>query len=236
VIRLALTGVAVLAVAVIAVSGSSARGEWDGCTAKGGDVAFRAPDGTKLAGHVFGRGRTAVVLAHQSDGTLCQWVPYATRLARLGYLALAFDFRNAGSSQTRHYPANIRYGGDVAGAVAEARRRGARKVFLVGGSLGGSAALQAAANVRPPVAGVVSVSGGADLSNAITSVRSLKVPALYLAGSGDVDFAKDAQRLYDATPEGLRALTILDDSRHGTALVGGNAKARQLIETFLRSH
>ena len=235
-IRAGLAGVAVLAAAVISVSGSSARGEWDGCTPKGGDVVFRAPDGTRLAGHMFGRGGTAVVLAHQSDGTLCQWVPYATRLARLGYLALAFDFRNAGSSQARHYPANIRYGGDVAGAVAEARRLGARRVFLIGGSLGGSAVLQAAANVRPPVAGVVSVSGGADLSNAIASVRSLKVPALYLAGSGDVDFAKDAQRLYDATPKAYRAVTILDDSRHGTALVGGNTRARQLIETFLRSH
>jgi pimeloyl-ACP methyl ester carboxylesterase len=228
--------VGMLAVVLAAVSGAAGRGDWDGCTPKRGDVTFRAPDGTKLAGHVFGRGRTAVVLAHQSDGMLCQWMPYATRLARLGYLTLAFDFRNAGSSQTRHYPANIRYGGDVAGAVAEVRRRGARKVFVVGASLGGSAALQAAANVRPPVAAVVSVSGAADLSNALKSVRSLTAPVLYLAGSGDVDFAKDARRLYDATPKAHRAITILDDSRHGTSLVARNAKARQLIESFLRSH
>jgi pimeloyl-ACP methyl ester carboxylesterase len=154
----------------------------------------------------------------------------------LGYLALAFDFRNAGASQTRHYPANIRYGGDVTGALKEARRLGARKVFLVGASLGGSAVLQAGANVRPPVAGVVSVSGAADISNAVTAVRKLTVPVLYLAGSGDVDFAKDAHRLYDVTPDGQRLITILDDSRHGTALVARNAKARQLIENFLGAH
>jgi pimeloyl-ACP methyl ester carboxylesterase len=232
-IRAALAAILLLAVVS---SSASARGEWDGCTPKRGDVTFRAPDGTRLAGHVFGRGRTAVVLAHQSDGDLCQWAPYAARLARLGYLALAFDFRNAGASQTRHYPANIRYGGDVTGAIKEARRLGARKVFLVGASLGGSAVLQAGANVRPPVAGVVSVSGAADISNAVTAVPKLTVPVLYLAGSGDVDFAKDAHRLYDATPDGHRSITILDDSRHGTALVARNAKARQLIETFLRSH
>jgi pimeloyl-ACP methyl ester carboxylesterase len=233
VIRAALAAILVLAVVS---SSASAHGEWDGCTPKRGDVTFRAPDGTKLAGHVFGRGRTAVVLAHQSDGDLCQWAPYAARLARLGYLALAFDFRNAGASQTRHYPANIRYGGDVTGAIKEARRLGARKVFLVGASLGGSAVLQAGANVRPPVAGVVSVSGAADISNAVTAVRKLTVPVLYLAGSGDVDFAKDAHRLYDVTPDGQRLITILDDSRHGTALVARNAKARQLIENFLGAH
>jgi pimeloyl-ACP methyl ester carboxylesterase len=86
------------------------------------------------------------------------------------------------------------------------------------------------------VAGVISVSGAADISNAVTAVRKLAVPVLYLAGSGDVDFAKDAQRLYDATPETQRSITILDDSRHGTALVARNAKARQLIESFLRAH
>jgi pimeloyl-ACP methyl ester carboxylesterase len=234
--RAALTSIAATAAVLVAVAGASARGAWDGCTPKRGDVVFRAADGTRLAGHAFGHGRTAVVLAHQSDGTLCQWTSYATRLARLGYLALVFDFRNAGASQQRHYPANIRYGGDVAGAVAEARRLGARKVFLLGASLGGSAVLQAGANVRPAVTGVVSVSGAADLSNAGPSVRRLRVPVLYLAGSGDVDFAKDAHRLYDATPEQGREISILDDSRHGTSLVDGNAKARQLIETFLRSH
>ena len=234
--RAALACLAAVAVVVVAFSGASARGEWDGCTPKGGDVTFEAPDGTKLAGHVFGRGRTAVVLAHMSDGDLCQWAPYAARLAKLGYVALAFDFRNAGASQTRHYPANIRYGGDVTGAIREARRLGARKVFLVGASLGGSAVLQAGANVRPRVDGVVSVSGAADLSHAIESVPKLSAPVLYLAGSGDTDFAKDAHRLYAATPGANRAITVLDDSRHGTALVGGNAKARQLVESFLRSH
>ena len=162
-------------------------------------------------------------------------VPYAQQLAKLGYRTLVFDFRNAGDSQTRDYPANIRYGGDVAGAAAELRRLGVKKVFLVGASLGGSAVLQAAANVRPAVAGVISVSGAADLSNAIASVPGLRVPVLYLAGSGDVDFAHDAQRLYNATREQQKTIHVLKDFRHGTALVAGSAAARRLIEEFLRA-
>src|SRR4029077_13693367 len=137
--------------------------------------------------------------------------------AQLGYRAVVFDFRNVGDSQERHYPANIRYGGDVAAAAAELRRLGVKKVVLLGASLGGSAVLQAAANVRPAVAGVISVSGAADLSNAVESVPRLRVPVLYLAGSGDIDFARDAHRLYNATQEKQKTIQILDDSRHGTA-------------------
>jgi pimeloyl-ACP methyl ester carboxylesterase len=230
---------AVVSISLVALflAGSPGTVEaWDQCTPKQGDVTFRAADGTKLAGHVFGRGTRGVALAHQSDGNLCQWVPYANRLASLGYRVLVFDFRNVGDSQARGYPANIRYGGDAAAAAAELRRRGVTRVYLVGASLGGSAVLQAAANVKPSVAGVVSVSGAADLSNAIASVPSLRVPVLYLAGSGDVDFANDAHRLYAATKEQQKKIVVLDDSRHGTALVGGNAAARRLLEGFLASH
>jgi pimeloyl-ACP methyl ester carboxylesterase len=218
------------------VRGAAAAPRWDSCTAKQGDLTFRAADGTKLAGHRFGTGTVGVVLAHQSDDDLCAWVPYAQRLARLGYLALVFDFRNVGASQARGYPANIRYGGDAAAAVQEARALGAKKVFVVGASLGGSAALQAAVNTRPRVDGVISVSGAADLSNAIASVPHLQAPVLYIAGTGDVDFANDAKRLYRATKETTKKLVLLDDSRHGTALVGGNARARALIEAFLETH
>ena len=222
--------------AAAAATPAAASPGFDGCTTGKEDVTFRAPDGTRLAGARFGHGRVAVVLAHQSNGDLCQWVPYAKRLARLGYLALVFDFRNVGASEIRHYPANRRLAGDVAGAAREARRLGASTVFLVGASLGGSAVLQAATNVRPAVAGVVSVSGAADLSSAIESVPRLTVPVSYIVGKGDTGFAEDAKRLYAATPGTQKELHVLDDSRHGTALVGGSRQARQLVESFLRAH
>ena len=105
----------------------------------------------------------------------------------------------------------------------------------MGASLGGSAVLQAATNVRPKVAGVVSVSGAAALSQAIESAPRLTVPVLYLAGSGDHDFARP-KSLYAATRVADRKLVLVDDFRHGTALVDGSAAARRAIETFLRTH
>jgi len=121
------------------------------------------------------------------------------KAARLGYPAFAFDFRNAGDSQERPYPGNRRRGADVAAAVKAVRRLGATKVFSVGASLGGSAVLQAAANVRPPVTGVVSVSGAAELVDAIAAVRRVEVPAPYLADDHDTPFQNDARRLFAAT-------------------------------------
>src|SRR5215211_1337592 len=88
--------------AVVPASTASARP--DGAAyycVSGADVAFRAADGTKLVGHMFGSGPKAVVLGHQSQGDLCEWLPYARRLARLGYTAFAIDFRGHGLSAVR---------------------------------------------------------------------------------------------------------------------------------------
>ena len=127
----------------------------------GPDVSFRAADGTKLVGHLFGTGRTAVILGHQSNGSLCEWLAYARRLARLGYTAFAIDFRGHGLSQHRAGAAGNRLASDLDAAVKLVRKRGKQKVFLVGASMGGIASLVAGANVKPAVDGVVSVSAPA---------------------------------------------------------------------------
>ena len=227
-----------LLVAVLAVlAGASPGAAWDGCTPKAGDVRFPAADGTRLVGHAYGGGSTAVVLVHQRDGTMCQWTSYAQRLAKLGYRAVTIDLRNYGDSQARNYPANLRYGGDVVAAVKYVRARGAKKVFLLGASMGGSAAVDGAANARPAVNGVVSVSGAADLVDAIEAVKRVRVPSLFVAGGGDRDFATDAHRLYDASPAKDKKIDVVPGAyEHGTQLVASSARIRREIETFLRSH
>lgn len=235
-IRVLTCAAAVLAAAVANVAAADPAARWDGCTAKPGDVSFRAADGTKLVGHRFGSGTTAVVLVHQRRGTLCQWAPYAKRLARLGYTVFALDLRGNGDSDSRPYPANQRYGGDVAAAVKLVRRLGAQKVFLVGASLGGSAAISAAANTRPLVDGVVSVSGAADLADAINAVTHVRVPSLFVAGADDTDFANDARRLYAASSAKDKTLEVLPGAyEHGTELVAAQSRVRSLIENFVRT-
>jgi pimeloyl-ACP methyl ester carboxylesterase len=228
-------GVVVVLVAAGALAGAGgARQSWDGCSPRAGDIRFRAQDGTRLVGHLYGRGHAAVVLAHGHPGNLCQWDSYAKRLARRGYRVLAFDFRNHGRSQTRSGP-NSRYATDLAAAVRVVRKTGARKVVLVGASFGGSAVLPAAVLVHPLVDGVVSVSGAADFLGAIDAAPHVTVPILYLVGRYD-RYPNDVQRLYDATASADKTLKVLERGEHGAGLVGASPAARRLIAGFIAAH
>jgi pimeloyl-ACP methyl ester carboxylesterase len=166
---------------------------------------------------------------------LCQWLWFARREARRGYRTLVFDLRNYGQSQ--HRQSSTRgFGLDVAAAAKFVRSRGARKVFLVGASLGGSAVVAGGADARPQVDGVVSVSGAADLVGAIDAAARLQAPALFLAGRLDTAFADDARRLYSATASADKEIRILERGEHGTDLVGSSLAARRLIDGFFATH
>jgi alpha-beta hydrolase superfamily lysophospholipase len=239
--------VAGLVVALLGVgAASSANGASSApahpCTQKD-ELWFRAADGTQLVGHRFGGkrpgARTAVVLAHMSEGDLCSWAPYARRLARLGFFAFPFDFRGHGFSKGREN--HSRAAADTASAVRAVRSLGARKVVVVGASLGGIAALVAAPNLRPAVQGVVAVSAPAAIAgqlNALPSARRLALPTLYLAAeqdqNGPYDFAADAQALFDATGTAEKRVELVPGSQHGTFLVAGSATVRTSLERFLR--
>lgn len=235
--KLALT----LVLAVAALASTASAGQTGECVA-GADVSFRAADGTRLVGHFFGTGRTAVVLGHQSQGSHCEWVFYARRLARLGYTVLAFDFRGHGLSQFRTGAAANRLAADLAAAVKLVRARGKRKVLLVGASMGGIASLVAGASVKPPVAGVVSVSAPARFMgmDAVRSAPTLRVPVLYLAAEGDdnagYDFSEDARALHGATASADKRLQVLPGRLHGVGLVAGSPRAKALVEGFLAGH
>ena len=207
------------------------------------ELWFRAADGTRLVGHRFGGAkpgaRTAVVLAHMSVGDLCQWVPYARRLARQGVFVFPFDLRGHGFSEGRQN--HRRAAADLAAAVRAVRALGARKVVVMGASLGGIAALVATPNLKPAVDGVVSVSGPAAIEgtlNAIPAVRKIQVPTLYVVAEGDqnppYDFAADAQTLYDATATDEKRLEVVPGTLHGTFLVDGSGAVRALLRSFVR--
>ena len=233
--RVAAVGICAVLVAAVAATGGGARTSWDGCTGRSGDVRFRSADGTRLVGHLFGRGPKAIVFAHQRPGDLCQWLWFAKREARRGYRALVFDLRNYGQSQHRQ-TLTRGFGQDVAAAAKFVRSRGARKVFLVGASFGGSAVIAGGADARPQVDGVVSVSGAADLVGAIDAAPRLQAPVLLLAGRFDNDFANEARRLYSATASADKEIRILERGEHGTDLVGSSLAARRLIDGFFATH
>jgi len=137
---------------------------------------------------------------------------------------------------------------DVAAAVAELRRRGARRVALVGASMGGAIAVVAAAQLHP--AAVVDLSGernttgltpGID-ANAGAAARRVTAPALFAVARGDRyvsvrDLRAVARRVRSTT----RRLIVLSASDgHGWALLSGTttewSPPAATVAAFIRRH
>ncbi len=204
-------------------------------------IWFRAADGTVLDGVTAGRPRTTVVFAHGYPSDLCNWADLAAGLARAGYGVFLFDFRNLGLSDKGgpHAP-----GSDLVGAVDEARRRGAERVILFGGSYGGTAVLAAAPDLD--VAGVVALSPPPDLSNwideldAVSAVRRLRAPMLILYAADDWRTPPAAEHaLARAAGSKEKQLVEFPGYWHAGALLYRApfcARAKRLVLDFIRAH
>ena len=198
-----------------------------------------ASDGARLYAVEAGSGSTAIVLAHESPADLCGWLPYVPRLTAAGFRVLAFDFRNFGDSSRPPGRAATAYGRDLSAAVARARADGATRVFLMGASFGGAAALTYGPQLK--ISGLVSLSGEARLGgmNALKAVRRLRVPFL-LVGSKLDRYAPVAEmrQLYRRARSKDKRLALYRGAFHGWALVEDApyaAKARALVLSWLRA-
>jgi alpha-beta hydrolase superfamily lysophospholipase len=217
-------------VGVLAASAAAAPSRPEACIAT--NARFRSTDRVELAGAVLGRGRTGVVFAHQVAGDRCQWLPFARELAGKGYRSLVFDMRGYGASAGI---ANVNPHLDVAAAAAELRRRGARRILLVGASMGGTGVVGAAPLVRPVIAGLVELSAPTGFGgvNALTAARRSKSPALFIAGRDDGDFAAASRALYRASAARDKTLLIAPTSWHGVDLVSLQ-NVKNVVLGFLR--
>jgi pimeloyl-ACP methyl ester carboxylesterase len=202
---------------------------------------FTTSAGATLAGVVLGAGRTGLVLGHQVGSDLCEWLPAARALAGHGYQVLAFDFEGFGDSEPGSGSGvDVRLTTDLAAAAEQLRRRGARTIFLVGSSMGGTAVLSAATRIRPPAAGVVSLSGPATFQelDAAAAVSRLRVPVLFIVSAEDQPFADDARAMYKAVRIRDKRLVVISGG-HGTSMLqfGDDApKAMAALRDFIDDH
>jgi pimeloyl-ACP methyl ester carboxylesterase len=199
-------------------------------------LRFPAADGVQLDGVLVGSGPAGVVLLHEYPADLCGFWPYAVYLSKRGLQALAIDLRCFGlSACPQSDDARSRVVDDVAGAVAALRAHGAKRIALVGASMGASTALLAGAALRPPVAAVVSLStakfdlatilGGSTPLDTSTAVKRLSVPVLFAVARNDPGLpVAQVQALYRIARARDKQLVILggaSSGRHGWDLVGG---------------
>lgn len=180
----------------------------------------------RVSGPLYGAGRSGVVLVNQSDRDWCGWFPLPSSIAGGHRLYLGFDTGRDGTVA------------DVAEAVAELRRRGARHVVVVGASAGARDALVAATRITPKVDAVVALSAERR-DYVMTAAPTLRVPTLLVSAATDSWVpAADARAIAAAVPAAYRHQVVEEGSRHGIDLATYDAPAagRRAITGFLTTY
>ncbi len=202
-------------------------------------VSFTTEDGLVIRGRLFGQSDVGVALAHMYPADQTSWWQFAELLAKEGYMALAFDFRGyRESGGDRNIDLIDR---DVEAALEFLMDQGASTVFLMGASMGGTAALQVAANRADAVAGVVSLSAPAEFRGISVKSSRIQVPALLMATDGDGSAKKNLERMIEDNIVGESPLTETvvyeEGNDHGTDILSGDnaAAATARILGFLKT-
>ncbi|WP_327368462.1 alpha/beta hydrolase family protein [Streptomyces sp. NBC_01217] len=166
------------------------------------------------------------MLAHQSDGTACQWKDKADELHRVGYRVLAVD--SAGQEVS-----------EIVGAAAYLRGKGVEKLLLMGASKGGAAVLAAAPAIRPQPDAVIALSAPTFYSgmNALDAVPKLTAPVLYMAAEYDGSFGEDAKELDKAGAKGAehKLVYVRGAGEHGVALLD-SVENWATVRAFLKKY
>jgi pimeloyl-ACP methyl ester carboxylesterase len=201
-------------------------------------VTLQAADGAVLYADVTGEGERAVVLAHGGRWNKASWAPQAGELAAAGFRVLALDFRGYGHSTGpgQADPLSAPLELDILAAVRYLRRSGSTSVAVVGASMGGSAAADAA--VREPGAIDRLVLLGSPPGKA---PEALSPTVLFIVARGDTA-ASGTPRLarireqYELVPA-PKEMVVLEGAAHAQAIFQtdqGTALMNEILR-FLRA-
>ena len=192
------------------------------------EVSFDTQDKGHIHGNLYGEGDHAIVLAHGAIFNKESWEHLATRLASEGHEVLAIDFRGYGKSKAGNQAGALYL--DVLGAVEYLHLAGAKRVSVVGGSMGGGVSAEAS---------VASEKGRIDrlILLAATPIRrpgNLKGNKLFIVSAGD-GLAGRVKQQFEKAPE-PKKLVVLEGNAHAQHIfkTGQGAKLTQLIVDWLR--
>jgi len=190
-------------------------------------LRFFTADDRPLVGVLLGSGPVGIVLAHGSNGSLCEWIGYARELAAAGYRVLPYD---AG-------PEFSGVGLDAAAAIEAIRRAGAEKVVVMGSSLGALAALVGGAAVPAQPDAVVSLSAPDSVGylHGLDAVARLRSPVLFMAAEDDQPFSDAARALYAAAVSPDKQLRVVPGSAHGSGLLE-DPSLHAFVWSFISAH
>ena len=205
-----------------------------GVAAAQNTVSFPTEDGGTIFADLYGDGDRAVVLVHGGPFNKESWAKQARTLAAAKFRVLAIDLRGYGKSKGPggSDPMDAPLHLDVLAAVRYLRQSGAKRVSIVGGSMGGSAAGDASIQSRPGEIDRVVFLGSAPNEPA----EKLKSASLFIVARDDAN--EDGLRLpgirkqYEKAPE-PKQLIMLEGSAHAQFLFQTD-QAERVMNEILR--
>lgn len=183
-------------------------------------VTFPTSDGGLVFADLYGQGDRGVVLAHGGRFHKESWEVQARALAAAGFRALALDFRGYGKSRGPGDadPLSAPLHQDVLAAVRFLRERGAKSVSVVGASMGGGAAADAAIESKPgEIDRVVLLAGHGD-----KPPEKMQGRKLFILARDDKMFSGtprlvEIQKHFDRSPE-PKKMVLLEGTAHAQFL------------------
>jgi len=191
-------------------------------------VSFPTSDGGHVYADVYGEGAHGVALAHGGVFNKESWERQARALAAAGLRVVAIDFRGRG--QSRGGPESSAGGGlrfDVLAAVRYLRETGAEVVSVVGASMGGGAAAEAAIEAAPGEIDRLVLLAHA----AVGAPERIKGRKLFIASRGDQGMARIRDQYERA--QDPKELVLLDGSAHAQ-FIFETAEGERLMREILR--
>ena len=194
------------------------------------EVSFRTPDGGRVFALLYGVGDHAVVLAHGAIFNKESWSEQSERFVKEGFRVLAIDFRGYGKSQAGSQKEALYL--DVLAAVRYLHDQGAKRVSVVGGSMGGGASAQASVEAKEGEIDHLILLAHAP----IRRPQDLKGNKLFIVSKGD-RLSASVKQQYEAAPE-PKKLVILDGNAHAQHIFRTDQadKLTNLILGTLKGH
>jgi dienelactone hydrolase len=197
-------------------------------------ISFSTRDGARIHADLYGTGAQGVVLAHGGRFNKESWREQVPHLVAAGFRVLAIDFRGYGQSEApaKGSPADETRYLDVLGAVDYLRQAGATTVSVVGASMGGDYAAEAAEASPDGIDSLVLIAAGA-----YTPLIESKARKLFIMSRDDVIGDHEPRlprihRQYENASE-PKAFVVLEGSAHAQHIFG-TSQGDRLMREILR--
>jgi alpha-beta hydrolase superfamily lysophospholipase len=188
-------------------------------------VTFITPDDATIEAKLYGSGDLVVIFSVMGN-CIPGWEDMAEQVAQNGMTALTYLWRGCREAGSVDEDEIQKFVDDLRGAIAFVREQGAKKIILVGASLGGCAS--AKLTVESQADGLVVVASPAEISQWGFAVEAADVasdiPKLFITAKEDDTVPVEAtQELFNLAAE-PKEWTTYPGTAHGTDLFDTQSK------------